>query len=57
MTERSQRLSREMEEAATDFVKLQALSEEKEKTEAELEEKIERYMELQELVESLGGNT
>lgn len=56
LTERSQRLSREMEEAATDFVKLQALSEEKEKTEAELEEKIERYMELQELVESLAGN-
>ncbi|MBQ7534376.1 MAG: ABC-F family ATP-binding cassette domain-containing protein [Stomatobaculum sp.] len=55
LTEKSQRLSREMEEAATDFVKLQALSEEKERTEEELEQKIERYMELQELVEALAG--
>ena len=44
-----------MEEAATDFVKLQALSEEKERTDEELEQKIERYMELQELVDALAG--
>ena len=38
-----------------DYVKLEELSEEKQKVDAELEEKIERYIELQELVEELQG--
>ena len=41
-----------MAQVTTDYVKLQALSEEKQEVDAELEEKIERYIELQELVES-----
>ena len=41
-----------MAQVTTDYVRLQELSEEKEKIDAELEEKLERYIELQELVES-----
>ena len=54
LTEQSQKLEAEMEQAATDYVKLRELSEEKQKVDAELEEKLERYIELQELVESFG---
>ena len=54
LTEKSQKLEAEMEQAATDYVKLRELSEEKQKVDAELEEKLERYIELQELVESFG---
>ena len=41
-----------MAQVTTDYVRLQELSEEKQKIDAELEEKLERYIELQELVES-----
>ena len=37
---------------STDYVKLQELTEEKERIDAELDEKMERFLELQELVES-----
>ncbi len=52
LTERSQKLSEEMLLSSTDYVKLQELTGEKQKTDAELDEKIERYIELQELMES-----
>ena len=42
-----------MEAADTDFVKLQKLSEEKEAVDCKIEEKLERYLELQELVEKI----
>ena len=51
LTERSKELEEEMAGVTSDYVKLQALSEEKQKIDEELEEKIERYIELQELVE------
>ena len=54
LTEKSRKLEEEMAGVTTDYVKLQALSEEKQKTDAELEEKIERFLELQELVEEIG---
>ena len=41
-----------MQKVSTDYVKLQELAEEKQKTDEELEEKIGRYLELQELLES-----
>ncbi len=53
LTERSGSLEKEMQEAATDFVRLQKLSGEKEETDRLLEAKMERYLELEELVESL----
>ena len=43
-----------MQQVSTDYVKLQELAEEKQRTDAELDEKIERFLELQELVESFG---
>ncbi len=52
LTEKSQKLSEEMNQVSTDYVRLQELTEEKQITDAELEKKIERYLELQELVES-----
>ena len=51
LTERSKELEEEMAGVTSDYVKLQALSEEKQKIDEELEEKIERYLELQELAE------
>lgn len=44
----------EMEECATDFVKLAELSEKKDSAEALLEEKMERYFELESMAESFG---
>ena len=41
-----------MLQASTDYVRLQELAEEKQKTDEKLEEKIERFLTLQELVES-----
>ena len=41
-----------MAQVSTDYVKLQELTEEKERIDAELDEKMERFLELQELVES-----
>ena len=52
LTEKSQKLSEEMQKVSTDYIKLQELAEEKQKTDEELEEKIGRYLELQELLES-----
>jgi ATP-binding cassette subfamily F protein uup len=52
LTEKSQKLEKEMAAVTSDYVKLQELSEEKQKIDAQLDEKIERYIELQELVES-----
>ena len=51
LTARSKKLEEEMAGVTSDYVKLQALSEEKQKVDEELEEKIERYIELQEIVE------
>ena len=42
----------EMAQVSTDYVRLQELTEEKERIDAELDEKMERFLELQELVES-----
>lgn len=52
LTEKSDSLDREILEAASDFVKLAKLTEEKEKTDAELEEKIARFVELEEKIAS-----
>ena len=52
LTEKSEKLAEEMLLVTTDYVKLQALTEEKQRTDEELERKMERYFELQELVES-----
>jgi ATP-binding cassette subfamily F protein uup len=41
-----------MAQVSTDYVRLQELTEEKERIDAELDEKMERFLELQELVES-----
>jgi ATP-binding cassette subfamily F protein uup len=46
------RLEEEMTKAVTDFVRLQELSEQKQEAEEKLEAKTERWLELQELVES-----
>ena len=52
LTEKSEQLAADMLQASTDYVRLQELAEEKQKTDEELEEKIERFLSLQELVES-----
>ena len=44
----------ELPQAATDFVRLQELTERKQALEEEIEAKTERWLELQELVESFG---
>lgn len=46
----------EMAACATDFTRLQQLSEEKEELEAKLEERMERWMELSELAEEIERN-
>ena len=53
LTEKTRQLSAAMQEAAADFEKLQELTEELERTEEELDRKIERFLELQEMVEAL----
>ena len=52
LTEKSEQLAAHMLQASTDYVRLQELAEEKQKTDEKLEEKIERFLTLQELVES-----
>ncbi|WP_029232694.1 ABC-F family ATP-binding cassette domain-containing protein [Butyrivibrio sp. VCB2006] len=52
LEKRSAELETEIAEAATDFPKLMKLSKEKEDVDAEIERKMERYVELQELVDS-----
>ena len=49
-------LEHEMATCATDYQKLQTLSEEKETAEAALEAKMERWMELSELAETIAQN-
>ena len=53
---RSDELEKAMEEAARDYTKLAELSREKEETDARLEERMERYLELQDLVDSFADN-
>ena len=55
LTEKSEKLAEEMQQISTDYVQLQKLAEEKQKTDEELDGKIERFLELQELVESFGS--
>ncbi len=52
LTERSSALEEQMMEAASDYVKLKELSDEKDAVDQMLDEKIERFLELQDLVES-----
>ena len=52
LEEKSARLEEEMIQASTDYPKLAALTKEKEETDALLEQKMERYIELQDLVDS-----
>ncbi|WP_029319113.1 ABC-F family ATP-binding cassette domain-containing protein [Butyrivibrio sp. AE3004] len=52
LEERSAELETEIAKAATDFPKLMELSKEKEEIDAEIERKMDRYVELQELVDS-----
>ncbi|MBR1893369.1 MAG: hypothetical protein IJ815_07555, partial [Lachnospiraceae bacterium] len=49
---RSEELDGLIVKSATDFVKLNELTKEKEDVDKRLEEKIERYLELEEMVES-----
>ncbi|MBR2527417.1 MAG: ABC-F family ATP-binding cassette domain-containing protein [Blautia sp.] len=53
LTRRSEELAAQMAENATSYTKLSELSKEKDAVDAELETKIERFIELQELVDSL----
>ncbi len=52
LTQKSEELEAQMQEAAADYVKLAELTKEKEAADQELDEKIERFLYLQELVES-----
>lgn len=52
LTERSSALEEQMMEAASDYVKLKELSDEKDGVDQMLDEKIERFLELQDLVDS-----
>ena len=54
LEERIAALDEEMVLAATDFVKLGELSKEREEKDRILEEKLERFMELQDMVDSFG---
>ena len=56
LEEKSAQLEAQIAEAATDYPKLMALSKEKEEVDAAIERKMDRYVELQELVDSLLGN-
>ena len=50
---RSDALAQKIPEAATDYEKLRKLTEEKEQLDARIEERMERYLELQDLVDAL----
>ncbi len=52
LEEKSAQLEEEMAGAATDFPRLMELTKQKEETDAEIERKMNRYIELQELVDS-----
>lgn len=53
LEQKSAELEKQMEEAATDYGRLAEISREKEETDARLDERLNRYIELQELVEEL----
>mgnify|MGYP004513628409 CR=1 FL=1 len=53
---RLEEIDTEMGQAASDFVKLGKLSEEKENLSQELEQKMDRWMYLEELAQELGMN-
>ena len=55
LEEKSAELETKITEAATDYPKLMALSKEKEEVDAEIERKMDRYVELQEMVDSFQG--
>ena len=56
LEEKIEKIDADMAACATDFTRLQELSEEKEKLEAKLEERMERWMELSELAEEIERN-
>ena len=56
LTERSRTLATEMQAYSADYVKLQELAKEKEGIDTELDGKIERFLELQELIEAYEQN-
>ena len=55
LEERSAELEKLMVEAATDFPRLMELTKEKEEVDAEIERKMDRYIELQEMVDSFAN--
>jgi ATP-binding cassette subfamily F protein uup len=55
LTARSEELANEMLSCATDYGKLTELTKEKEETDAKLDERMERYLELEDLVEKLSA--
>ena len=55
LEEKSAELEVQIAEAATDYPRLMALSKEKEEVDAEIERKMDRYVELQEMVDSFQG--
>ncbi len=55
LEEKSSELEAQIAEAATDYPKLMALSKEKEEVDAEIERKMDRYVELQEMVDSFAN--
>ena len=56
LEEKIEKVDADMAACATDFTRLQELSDEKEKMEAKLEERMERWMELSELAEEIERN-
>lgn len=54
LTALSAKLEQQMLEAASDYVRLRELNEKKEAADSELDERIERFLELQDLVDSFG---
>jgi len=55
LSAKSEELGKEITSSSSDYMKLQKLTEEKEKVDAELDAKIERYLLLQEKVEALNS--
>lgn len=52
LSEKAQQLEQDMEKYATSYTKLEELTKQKEETDLLLDQKIERFLELQELVDS-----
>ena len=57
LEQKSSELEAQMAECATQYTKLAELTKEKEEVDARLEERMERFFELQELVDQLNGQT